>query len=54
MLRQSPKRKLANFTHKLMPFGWQTLPVLKINGTLRFRKDDVASCLARLSEQKAA
>jgi hypothetical protein len=31
-----------------------SLPVLKINGTLRFRKDDVASCLARLSEQKAA
>jgi len=30
------------------------LPVLKINGNLRFRKVDVDSWLARLSEQKAA
>ena len=30
------------------------LPVLKINGNLRFRKADVDSWLARLAEQKAA
>jgi len=30
------------------------LPVLKINGNLRFRKADVDSWLARLTEGKAA
>ena len=30
------------------------LPVLKINGNLRFRKADVDSWLARLAEGKAA
>jgi excisionase family DNA binding protein len=30
------------------------LPVLKINGNLRFRKTDVDGWLARLTEQKAA
>jgi predicted DNA-binding transcriptional regulator AlpA len=30
------------------------LPVLKINGNLRFRKADVGSWLARLAEGKAA
>jgi predicted DNA-binding transcriptional regulator AlpA len=30
------------------------LPVLKINGNLRFRKSDVDSWLARLAEREAA
>jgi predicted DNA-binding transcriptional regulator AlpA len=37
-----------------VPMKNHPLPVLKINGNLRFRKVDVDSWLARLTEQKAA
>ena len=47
--RRDPKPRFAWSAMKNHPF-----PVLKINGNLRFKKDDVASWLARLPERKAA